>query len=150
MNNLKARLLVLLISGILLSACLFFALPAVFTDTSRWRETEGTVVHSSLSAGSRLKRKLRVQYEYQVEGRTYRSRRATLWSESVPGIALRGSEQAWPKGTPVRVYHHPTDHARAVLDPTVSTPHKVATVFATVVSGLGVLGACTGSVVRRR
>lgn len=150
MNNLKARLFALLVSGILLAACLFFALPAVFTDTSRWRETEGTVVYSSVSAGSRLKRKLRVQYEYQVDGRTYRGRRATLWSDSVPGIALRGSEQAWPKGTPVRVYHHPTDHARAVLDPTVSTLHKVATVFATGVSGFAFLAACAGGVVRHR
>ena len=70
--------------------------------------------------------------------------KATLWSDPLPGYAALGSEEQWPPGQPIRVYHHPNQPERAVLDPRVSTTRKVMTVLATALSGFGVLAAFVG------
>lgn len=139
----KNRLVLGAISGTVLALLLGFILPSVFTDTSDWPAVEGRIVDSR-TVRTHRNRRLHLTYEYQVQNRTYRGHKATLWSDPVPGYAALGSEKQWPPGQPIRVYHHPTQPERAVLDPRISTTRKVMTVLATALSGFGVLAAFVG------
>jgi hypothetical protein len=60
----------------------------------------------------------RIEYEYQVDGQTYRSDKVRLgtWSLSVRDAAQVIRDHA--PGAPVTVYYDPTDPHRAVLDRT--------------------------------
>lgn len=136
----RARLVILAISGSLLAVCVFVALPAVFTDTSRWPATEGVLVQV-VEIGAGLKGRLRIRYVYEVDGRSYTNRRAALWTDSVPLPAVRQSRKDWRPGARVRVFHHPTHPERSVLDPYVGPARKAGVIFGTVLSIAGVVGA---------
>lgn len=139
-GTIQARLTVFIIAGSLFVLCAFFVLPAVFTDTSRWKATEGVLVQASRTHLG-IRGKVRIQYTYQVDGRTYTGRRAALWTDSVPNPIVRQAPDAWRPGTPVRVYYQPTHPERAVLDPQVSTPQKAAAIFGTGLCLLGTIAA---------
>lgn len=141
--ELPGRLLLLAASGALLAYSLGVLLPTVLTDPSRWPAVEGRIVESRTSS-SGDDRTLHLAYEYEVAGTLYRSRRATLWSDPVPGVARPGEETRYPIGHAIRVYHHPTHPERAVLDLKVGTLHRVASLFATALGALGVLAAVVG------
>lgn len=138
--ELSGRLLLLAVAGALLAYCLVFLLPTALTDTSNWKAIEGRIVESRTSSVSD-DHQLYLAYEYEIAGTVYQSRRATLWSDPVPGTVRIGAETGYPVGHAIRVYHHPTRPELAVLDPAVDTLHRVACLFATALGTLGVLGA---------
>ena len=138
--ELAGRLLLFVVAGALLTFSVGFLLPAILTNTSHWKAVEGRIVESRTSdVGD--DRQLYLAYEYEVAGTMYQGRRATLWSEAVPGIARPREENEYPVGRAIRVYHHPDHPERAVLSTQVSTLHRVATLFATALGALGVLAA---------
>ena len=138
--ELPGRLLLLAVPGSLLAYCLVFLLPTALTDTSNWKAIEGRIVESRIS-GIGDDRQLYLAYEYEVAGTVYQGRRATIGSDPVPGTARIDAEADYPVGHAIRVYHHPARPELAVLDPAVNTFHRVASLFATALGALGVVGA---------
>ena len=136
----QARLTVFIIAGSLLALCAFFVLPVVFPDPSRWKVTDGVLVEAVQTRfGS--KGKVRIRYTYEVDGRTHTGRRAALWTDSVPIRVVRQARDEWRPGTRVRVYYHPDQPERAVLDPHVSPLQKAGAIFGTGLCLFVVIGA---------
>lgn len=135
-DDLKTRLMMFGISTALFVACAFFALPAIFTDTSRWQAVEGTIIQYD-----QVFDEIDVHYTYEVKGKLYVGTHATLWSDRLPISQAPKLDRTQAVGRRIQVYHHPTDPTRAVLDPTITTTHKVITAGCTLLTAVGIVGA---------
>jgi len=92
------------------------AIRAILSRASSWPSTPGTILVSRLENGEDndiffAVFRPRVEYEYSVAGRTYRSDR--IWLRGRPPFGFRSFAEAtlaqFPAGTTVKVFHHPNE-----------------------------------------
>jgi hypothetical protein len=97
-------------------------------QASRWPSTTGRVVVSTVVSHKRrpgeagynfgdkeLSNEPSVEYEYQVNGRTYRGKRITI-DEKTAGFELEGILARYPVGASVTVYYNPDYPEFALLE----------------------------------
>jgi hypothetical protein len=90
-----------------------------------------------------------VQYQYQVEGRTYMSNRITFGNEVGYGWTNMAQKQVdnYPPGSNVAVFYDPNDPAVAVLERTAGASSKIYWVIAIIILViLGVTMAFTSGI----
>jgi len=112
--------------------------------SSSWSTAEGRIVDSSIDK-ERGRRSwgyvLRVDYEYSVDGLTYRGDRV-LYLDDVragTGDALRRERDrlGYQSGNPVRVYYDPDEPGRAVLRPGLGVGLAVLLMLAAILTLAG-------------
>ena len=88
--------------------------------STKWPKAEGKILASSVEVvdGEYTTYEPKIEYQYVVEGRSYRSNqlRSSFWSSSFKARARRIAE-AYRPGDPVAVFYDPTKPSRAVLRP---------------------------------
>jgi hypothetical protein len=107
--------------------------------SAKWPRTEGKILASSVETidGEYPSYVPRVEYEYVVDGRNYRSRklRCSFWSSSFKSRARRIAA-AYRPGDPVAVWYDPEKPSRAVLQ-TGGSVGLLAAILAVSVIGPG-------------
>jgi hypothetical protein len=107
-----------------------------------WPDTEGTI----LSARTRRQGDIHstqyvvdVRYEYEVEGKVYTSGRRTFGRRYVTGWQSAADvAEEYPPGAKVRVYYHPDNPKRAVLETGIVWDNAVLMVVCLVALFFGV------------
>ena len=82
-------------------------------QSETWPSVTGLVVTTEVRDGSE---QLHSVYEYEVDSKTYTGDQFAFGETSLPSPeAARERAEAFPAGTPVEVFHHPTRHGHSTL-----------------------------------
>ena len=112
---------------------------AITNNRSRsWPTTTGKVISSKITRSIDIDTGTdyfpRVQYEYQVDNKTYRSKNVSFVGSFGSGKkAAEDRVKQYPVGQEVTVYYHPNKPKKATLEPGASND---AAVFAIAVTGV--------------
>jgi hypothetical protein len=90
------------------------------TQSSHWPGVEGKIISSQVKVtdmSDRIDYKAEIEYEYTVNGQTYRGTRLSVDPSYVPSRSYaEGITQRYPVGRVVTVYYDPDNFAVAVLE----------------------------------
>ncbi len=92
-----------------------------------WPQADGRVIGADLVEagvdGSGSGRKgwydVRIRYSFEAGGRTWQGERDGIWRDLRQLLPARERLAAFPEGAAVRVWYHPADPRRSLLDPMV-------------------------------
>jgi len=160
MNNMGSMITIIVAIPFVIIALIFIVLAlrnSRKANLSRnWPETTGKIIASGIdprrshtSGGYSTSYYPVVQYQYQVEGRTYLSNRITFGGEIGYGWTNMAQKQVdnYPPGANVAVFYDPNDPATAVLERTAGTSSKIYWVIAIIILViLGVTVAFTSGI----
>ncbi|MBY0437935.1 MAG: DUF3592 domain-containing protein [Burkholderiales bacterium] len=92
-----------------------------------WPQADGRVTGAELvevdegggSPGRKGWYDVRIRYAFEADGRTWHGERDGIWRDLRQLAPARERLAAFPEGTAVRVWYHPADPRRSLLDPMV-------------------------------
>lgn len=118
-----------------------------------WPQADGRVVGAELvgaerveagqDGGQRAERDrsydVRIRYSFEAAGRSWQGERDGIWRDPRPLQPARERLAAFPEGSAVRVWYHPEDPRRSLLDPRVGGGTWTMVVVSVPLMALGVV-----------
>jgi len=146
-NNMGSMITILVAAPFVVIALIFIVLALrnsrKASASRNWPATTGKIIASGIeprrshssSGGYSTSYYPVVQYQYQVEGRTYLSNRITFGGEVGYGWTNMAQKQVdhYPPGANVAVFYDPNDPAVAVLERTAGTSSKIFSLIAIII-----------------